>query len=86
MRVAWSAIGGSNRQPTAQESKERENMLTFVAIAVTSAALGGQPYEIGGLNARDALLVTPRPYPAYRVDSPDRLENQRDTRGRVRAH
>lgn len=52
-------------------------MLTIAAVVLTSAALGGQPYEIGGINPREALLVTPRPYPAYRVDSPDRLENGR---------
>jgi len=52
-------------------------MLDLVAAIVVTAVAGADPYEIGRSGARADLLATPAPYPAERVDSPDRLENGR---------
>ncbi|MFG0257124.1 MAG: hypothetical protein ACF8GE_04400 [Phycisphaerales bacterium JB043] len=39
-------------------------MLTIAAVMLTSATLGAEPYQIGGVNTRESMLATPRHHDA----------------------
>lgn len=52
-------------------------MVNLFAAVVLTSIVGAGPFEIDRDTGRENLLAEPRPYPAQRVDSPDRLENGR---------